>query len=63
MGLKKRAQVKASCQLLLQRNPIFDSYFLVKFGNEANYTACAFDIRLYFTPLGQARQLIETCGT
>jgi hypothetical protein len=26
-------------------------------------TACAFDIRLYLTPLGQARQFIETCGT
>ncbi len=25
-------------------------------------TACAFDIRLYLTPLGQARQFIETCG-
>ncbi len=24
------------------------------------YTACAFDIRLYLTPLGQARQFIET---
>ncbi len=27
------------------------------------HTACAFDIRLYLTPLGQARQFIETCGT
>ncbi len=26
-------------------------------------TACASDIRLYLTPLGQARQYIETCGT
>jgi hypothetical protein len=26
-------------------------------------TACAFDIRLYLTPLGQAKQFIETCGT
>ncbi len=26
-------------------------------------TACLFDIRLYLTPLGQARQFIETCGT
>ncbi len=26
-------------------------------------TACAFDICLYLTPLGQARQFIETCGT
>jgi hypothetical protein len=25
-------------------------------------TACTFDIRLYLTPLGQARQFIETCG-
>ncbi len=30
---------------------------------EANYTACAFDIPLYLTPLGQVRQFIETCGT
>ncbi len=28
-----------------------------------SHTACAFDIRLYLTPLGQARQFIETCGT
>ncbi len=28
-----------------------------------NYTACTFDIRLYLTPLGQARQFIETCGS
>jgi hypothetical protein len=27
------------------------------------YTACTFDIHLYLTPLGQARQFIETCGT
>ncbi len=26
-------------------------------------TVGAFDIRLYLTPLGQARQFIETCGT
>jgi hypothetical protein len=26
-------------------------------------TACTFDIHLYLTPLGQARQFIETCGT
>ncbi len=26
-------------------------------------TACLFDIRLYLTPLGQARQFIVTCGT
>jgi hypothetical protein len=26
-------------------------------------TACSFDIRLYLSPLGQARQLIEICGT
>ncbi len=26
-------------------------------------TACAFDIHLYLTPLGQARKFIETCGT
>jgi hypothetical protein len=26
-------------------------------------TARAFDIRLYLTPLSQARQLKETCGT
>jgi hypothetical protein len=25
--------------------------------------ACAFDICLYLTPLGQARQFIEACGT
>jgi hypothetical protein len=34
------------------------SYFL-----KLLYTACVFDIRLYMTPLGQARQLRETCGT
>jgi hypothetical protein len=28
-----------------------------------SYTACAFDICLYSTPLGLARQFIETCGT
>ncbi len=27
------------------------------------YTACVFDNHLYLTPLGQARQFIETCGT
>ncbi len=27
------------------------------------YTACTFDIHLYLTPLVQARQFIETCGT
>ncbi len=27
------------------------------------HTACALDIHLYLTPLGQARQFIETCGT
>jgi hypothetical protein len=27
------------------------------------YTACAFDIHLYLTPLGQPRKFIETCGT
>ncbi len=27
------------------------------------YTVCAFDICLYLTPLGQARQFTETCGT
>ncbi len=27
------------------------------------HTACAFDIRLYLTPLGQPKQFIETCGT
>jgi hypothetical protein len=26
-------------------------------------TACLFNIRLYLTPLVQARQFIETCGT
>jgi hypothetical protein len=26
------------------------------------HTVSAFDIRLYLTPLGQARQFIETCG-
>jgi hypothetical protein len=26
-------------------------------------TACSFDICLYLTPLRQARQFIETCGT
>ncbi len=26
-------------------------------------TACTFDISLYLTPLVQARQFIETCGT
>jgi hypothetical protein len=26
-------------------------------------TACLFNIRLNLTPLGQARQFIETCGT
>jgi hypothetical protein len=26
-------------------------------------TVCLFDIRLYLTPLGQARQFKETCGT
>jgi hypothetical protein len=26
-------------------------------------TACLFDIRLHWAPLGQARQFIETCGT
>ncbi len=28
-----------------------------------NIAAYLFDIRLYLTPLGQARQFIETCGT
>jgi hypothetical protein len=28
-----------------------------------SHTACVFDICLYLTPLGQARQFIETCGT
>jgi hypothetical protein len=27
------------------------------------HTACTFDIRLSLTPLGQARQFLETCGT
>ncbi len=27
------------------------------------HSAFVFDIRLYLTPLGQARQFIETCGT
>jgi hypothetical protein len=27
------------------------------------YTACASDIILYLTPLGQVMQFIETCGT
>jgi hypothetical protein len=27
------------------------------------FTVCALDIDLYLTPLGQARQFIETCGT
>jgi hypothetical protein len=26
------------------------------------FTACLLDIRLYFTPLGQARQFIKICG-
>jgi hypothetical protein len=30
---------------------------------EHHFTACVFDISLYLTPLGQARQFIETCGT
>jgi hypothetical protein len=28
-----------------------------------NHTPYLFDIHLYLTPLGQARQFIETCGT
>jgi hypothetical protein len=31
--------------------------------DDVTHTACAFDICLYLTPVGQARQLIETCDT
>ncbi len=31
--------------------------------NGKSDTSCAFDIPFYLTPLGQARQFIETCGT
>ena len=37
-----------------------DQFFL---GENLFDTACAFDICLYLTPSGQARQFIETCGT
>jgi hypothetical protein len=49
---------------------IADVKVVLKFQNKITWsraaklhTACAFDIRLYLTPLGQARQFIETCGT
>jgi hypothetical protein len=32
-------------------------------GSDNFYNACASDINSYLTPLGQARQFIETCGT
>jgi hypothetical protein len=32
-------------------------------GNLCLNAACLFDIHLYLTPLGQARQFIESCGT
>ncbi len=43
------------------------SVVIHNFDFQSNYknivnTVCAFDIRLYLTPLGQARQFIETCG-
>ncbi len=39
--------------------------WLINMGGFGSYlgAACTFDIRLYLTPLVQARQFIETCGT
>jgi hypothetical protein len=46
---------------------VFNAYYTIgKFEGMAglyNGTANEFDIRLCLTPLGQARQFIETCGT
>jgi hypothetical protein len=41
------------------------SIYFIQLGgiNQNQYTACGFDIRLYLTPLEQARQFRETCGT
>jgi hypothetical protein len=51
LGRKKKKQ-------LIHNNTNLNFSLMIK-----ERTACAFDIRLYLIPLGQARQFIETCGT
>jgi hypothetical protein len=55
--VRNKIRVRVSLHIIRPRSLDIFSFIFVP------PTACAFDIRLYLTPLGQARQFIETCGT
>ncbi len=60
-NFKRTAKVKILVDIYCQRET--NEERIQNFVKKHKSTACAFDIRLYLTPLGQARQFEETCGT